>query len=236
MTGRELVTAALKKLGVIAPGESLASAEAVDALAELNRMISSWSNESLLIHAVVRETPLTLTVSDATYTMGTAGSFTNRPQSIDSALIRDETSSPAVEYPVRLLTLDEYTAIPAKDSEADYPTDLYDDGGYPLRTLTLYPVPSAAHKLVLFTKRILTEIATLDTSLSVPPGYEDAMVYGLAIRLAPEYGKTVSQEVALIATESKANIKRANMKTPLMRVDPAISTGIGRSNIFTGGS
>jgi hypothetical protein len=236
MTGRDAITAALRLIGALAPGESLDATEATDGLATLNRMISSWSNEGLMIHAISRETPLTLTVSDGTITMGASGNITNRAQKIEAALIRDESSTPAVEFPVRILSIDEWAAIPSKDSEATYPTDLYDDGAYPQRILYLYPVPSAAHKLVLFTRRILTEIATLDTSISLPPGYEEAIVFNLCIRFAPEYGKSVSGEVATIANESKAAIKKANSQPAYLRVDDALLPSGGRFNIYTGGS
>lgn len=230
MTGRDLVSASLRLIGAVAPGETPAASEATDGLAALNRMISSWSTEELIIHAVTAETPLTLTVGDGTVTMGTAGDITTRPLSIEAAVIRDGTTDLP---PMRLLTLAEYAAIPDKSTQSTYPTSLYDNGGYPLRTLTLYPVPSAAKSLVLFTKRELTQIATLDTAISLPPGYEEALVYNFAIRIAPEYGKVVPDAVALIAVESKASVKRANIKPAYLRCDPALVAS-GGFNILTG--
>jgi hypothetical protein len=135
--------------------------------------------------------------------------------------------------PVRLLTLEEYASIPDKTATATYPHSLYDDGGYPQRTIKLYPVPSAAHKLVLYTKRALTQIATLNTDVSFPPGYEEMCIYNLALRLAPEYGRPVSAEIAMVAQESKANIKRANHRPALLRCDDGL-TGSGAFNIYTG--
>lgn len=222
MTGRDLVTEALKLIGSYAPGESLDASDAQDGLSTINRMIDSWSTEGLLIFAETRETPLTLTPGTATVTMGTSGDITTRPMAISRALLRDETSSPAAEYPIHILTLARWTEIIQKDTQSDYPTDLYDDGGYPQRTLTLYPVPSASHKLVLFTMRPLTTIASLDTSLSLPPGYERALVFNGAIELAPGYGRPVPDIVMDTAFESKASIKRANHRQRLLEVDPAL--------------
>ena len=230
-TGRDLVTASLKKIGALAPSESLASSEASDGLAELNRMIASWSNDGLLLHAITAETPLTLTAGDGTYTLGASGDITTRPQKIESALIRDGST----DYPVDILTLEEFAAITQKSTQSTYPSALYDDGGFPQRTITLYPVPSAAHKLVLFTKRALTAIATLDTSVSLPPGYEDALIYNLSERLAPEYGKQVPEIVHLIAVETKAAIKRQNHRPSLLTVDSALRAR-GGFDINTGGS
>ena len=230
-TARDLVSAALRKIGALGAGETATAEAATDGLSELNRMLGSWSNEGLLIHAITQESPQTLTAGDSTVTMGTSGDITSRPQEIVKALIRDGTT----DYPVNVhMSVDEYAAISDKSVQADYPTDLYDDGGYPQRTLTLYPVPSAAKSLVLFTKRALTSISTLDTSVSLPPGYEDAIVYNLAVRYALEYGRAVPDVVVILAAESKASIKKANIRPSYLRVDSALMAAGGSFNIYTG--
>lgn len=232
MTGRDLVTASLRLLGAVAPGESLSASEATDALGSLNRMIASWSTEELIIYAVTAETPLTLTPGDGTVTMGASGDITTRPMSIEKAIIRDGTTDLP---PMRLLTLEEYAAIPDKSTQSTYPLALYDDGGFPQRTLTLWPVPSAAKSLALFTHRALTSIATLDTAVSLPPGYERALIYNGAVELAPEYGRPVPDVVMQAAMESKANIKRANYRPSLLRIE-SLPAGPRRAyDIFTGG-
>ncbi len=237
MTGRDLIAASLRLIGSLAPGESQNASEATDGLATLNRMLDSWSTEQLLIFAYTPETALTLTPGTAAYTLGLAGSITTRPMQIEKALIRNVAASPAIEFPVNPLTLAEWTAIVAKDTQAEYPTDFFDDGGYPQRTLKLYPVPSVAHRLVLYTLRALTQIATIDTVISLPPGYEKALVFNLALDLAPEYGKSVPDVVMLGATESKAAIKRANSRPSYLRCD-AVPAGSGRGayDVMTGGS
>lgn len=232
MTGRDLISAALRKIGVLAQGESLEAAEATDGLAAINQMLSSWSTEGLLIFSVTEESPLTLTVGDSTVTLGLTGDIANRPMKIEKAIIRDGST----DFPVmRMLNTDEYAAIPDKTLQSTYPYSLYDDGGYPLRTLKLFPVPSAAKQLILFTQRELTQIATLDTILSFPPGYEDALVYNGAIRLAPEYGRQTPPEVINIALETKANIKRANHRSSYLRSDDAVTPRSRGFDFRTGG-
>lgn len=233
MTGRDAITASLRLIGALAPGESLDATEASDGLGTLNRMIDSWSTEGLLVHAVTEESPLTLTAYDATVTLGTSGDITTRPMKIVKALIRDASND--IDLPLKLLSLAEYAAIADKTVTSTYPHSLYDDGGFPQRTLKLYPVPSTAHKLVLFTQRALSQIASLDASVSLPPGYEEALVYNLALRLAPEYGRQAPAEVAMVAQESKANIKRANHRPRYLTVDSALMGG-GIFDIETGGT
>lgn len=232
MTGRDLVTASLRLIGAVAPGESIAASEATDGLATINRMIDSWSNEGLLINAINQETPLTLTAGDGTITLGTSGDIANRPMSIESALIRDGST----DHQIQFLSLQEFSSIQNKNLQTTYPGYAYDDGGYPLRTITLYPVPSADHSLVLFTKRSITQISTLDTVISLPPGYERALVYNGAIELCADYGRTPSEMVFNIANESKASIKRSNHRPSFLRVDSALLSSGSDFDFESGGS
>lgn len=231
MTGRDLIATSLRKIGALASGETLSSEEATDGLAEFNRMLASWSNEGMLVYSITQETSITLVAGDSAYTLGTGGDLTNRPQSIESAVVRDSN----IDYPVRILSLEEFVDIRNKSLQSTIPLCLYDDGGYPQRTITLYPTPSAAKLLILFTKRALTSLATIDTSLAFPPGYEDACVYNLAVRLAPEYGKGVSESIMMLADETKGNLKRLNNATHYLRADDALVGSTGRFIFQTGG-
>lgn len=65
--------------------------------------------------------------------------------------------------------------------------------------------------------------ATAGTSVSLPPGYERALTTNLAIELAPEFGKSISQEVAKAASESKAAIKRMNIRPIYLQNEMAMS-------------
>lgn len=229
MTGRDVVSAALRKIGALAPGETLVASEASDGLSELNRMLATWSTDGLTIYAITEESPLTLTPGDSTVTLGASGDITTRPQKIEKALIRDGST----DYPVHILTLEEYARIADKTVQSTYPHSLYDDGGYPQRTIKLYPVPNAAHSLVLFTKRALTAIASLATEISFPPGYEDALVYNLAVRLAHEYGRPLDAVVLELASISYAGIKRSNHRPSYLQCDPAVAVR-GAFDINTG--
>jgi hypothetical protein len=236
MTGRDLVSAQLRLIGAIAPGESPSAAEVTDALAANNRMIGSWSNESLMIPSLVRE-EFALTPSDGSYTMGTGANFnTTRPISIESATIEIQSSDPDHELPLKIIrNASEWAGITQKDSTATYPEYLFIEGTYPNETLNLYPIPTEANKLVIYSMKPITEIATLDTSVSLPPGYEEALIYNGAMRLATEYGRLPSELIMLIAVDSKSSIKRKNYRPSFLKADSAL-TCRGSFNILTGES
>jgi hypothetical protein len=56
----------------------------------------------------------------------------------------------------------------------------------------------------------------------VPPGYEEAIISNLAVRLALGFGKPVGQELAMLASQSKASIQSLNTPRLRLRTDPAL--------------
>lgn len=232
-TVRDLINGSLRLINVLADGETATASQHSDALSVLNQMIESWSIENLIIFFTTRE-EFTLTPSDGSYTIGSSGDFnTTRPIDIESAMLEDQSVSPTVEYPLELITSRQWAEIDIKDLESPLPIKLYYDPTFPLATLKLWPIPSTAHKLVLYSKKALTEFASINTAISLPPGYWKALRFNLADELAPEYGKEASATVKTIASEAKANIKRKNIKPIYLKTDMA-TTGNRPFNIYTG--
>lgn len=235
MTVRELIRKALLLIGAIAHGENISAEEAADAFATLNQMISSWSNEGLLVFANTIES-FTLTAGDGQYSIGSSGDFnTTRPQFIDAATLVLAGSSPEQETPLDIFNIQEYSERTAKSQTSTIPWALFVNDTYPLAGLTLYPVPSAAHQLKLYTKKPLTAFTGLSQTISLPPGYEEAIKYNLALKLCPEYGRQADQLVVKDAIETKAQLKRKNTKPVYLKSDAEFLSQPAKFNIYTGG-
>lgn len=231
---RDLLSSSLRLLGAIATGETPSAAEQADALAAVNRMVDSWSNEELLIYADVVET-FNLVPGQQTYTMGPSGNFnTVRPQRIEKARLQTVTSGLPADLPLTLVTLDEWARIIIKTQSSSLPLRLYIEENYPLMNLNLWPIPNIANKIVLWSWKPLTRFATVDDDVSFPPGYERMIVYNGALELAPEYGREPSATVLSTAIESKANIKRMNTQPSYLSTDSAIRSRNRRFNILKG--
>lgn len=232
-TVRDLIKGALRPIGVLASGETLSAEDQADALSVLNNMIESWSIEGLSIPYITRE-EFTLTSNDGSYTIGSSGDFnTTRPIRIEKAKIEDQSQSPTAEYPLDIITSKEWADIITKDLSSDFPQKLYYESTYPLGTIKLYPVPSTANKLVLYTEKALTAFASANTSVLLPEGYFEALRLNLAVRIAPEYGKEASSTVIGLALEAKANVKRKNIKPSYLQADFMIR-GSKHYNIYVG--
>lgn len=234
-TAGQIIAGSLRLIGAIASGETPSGNEQADALTALNALIESWSNENLLIPNKVREV-FPLVGNQRTYTMGSGGDFdTTRPMKIEDALIQLTDSSPVLELDMRILTKDEYQAILLKTSTASFPMYVYPDNAFPLTTLSVWPVPtSSANNIVLYSWKPLTTLAAASTSISLPPGYERALRFNLAMEIAPEYGKSLSAEALTVAMESKASVKRTNTIPYFLRVDPELRGKPGVFNWRTG--
>jgi hypothetical protein len=234
VTGRDLISASLRLIGAIAPGQSLGASEATEGLDTLNQMIDSWSNDSLMVYSRIRE-EFNLIAGQQAYTIGVDGDFdTSRPQQIENATLLDESQTPSIETPIAIIRdQSEWANIPIKGIESSVPCALFMNDLYPQASIYFYPVPSEVKKVVLWSWKPLTAF-TLDTVISLPPGYEKALKFNLAIDLAPEYGRSVADTVLNGATESKSAIERKNVKQSLLGVDSAL---LSRSvfNIYTGG-
>lgn len=234
ITTRDLLSSSLRVIGALASGETLLANESTDALTGLNQLLDSWSTENLLIPNKAREV-FPLVSSQGVYTMGTGGTFnTTRPMRIENAELQITSSNPAIEIPIKILTKDEYARILLKTMTSTYPLYLYAEGTYPLETINLWPVPVQVNNLALYSWKPLANVSNLSTALSLPPGYERALKYNLAIDLAPEYGRPVTAEVAAIAVESKAAIKRMNSKPQYLAVDDALRARPAVFNWMTG--
>jgi len=129
-----------------------------------------------------------------------------------------------VEIPVEKLTEDQYSAIALKNIVSQFPYKFYDNGDYPTRTISVWPIPDRCHKVRLWLWQPLINAADLDTDIVFPKGYERALRFALAVELAAEFGKTVPDNVARIAKMSKAVVKRLNSVPQVMVGDIAIAS------------
>ena len=231
-TAQTIIDRAARLLGAIASGESPTSAESSDALIALNAMIASWQTEKLIVYAFV-DTAFTLVASDSSYTVGPAGNFalTPRPPKIEQVYVRKN----SIDYPVELIDYARWNSIPDKTSDSDLPMYAYYEPTLATGTLQLWPVPNAASSLHIVTWTSVAELAAVGTTVTLPQGYERALAYNLAVEIAPEYEKEPSQTVVQIARESKAAIKRTNIRPMIADSELHRVVQGQKSNIYSGG-
>jgi hypothetical protein len=223
-TARDRINRALKLIGVLAAGETASADIMADGITAFNGMLGQWAADGLMIPTVVRE-EFTLVVGTSSYTLGPSGATftTSRPLKVLKAAIEVQGSNPH-EVPANILTIHEWAGIRDKAQSSSIPSAVYFEGTNPNETVNVWPVPSAAEHLVLYSEKALTAIADASDTVTLQPGGDDAVDFNLAVRLAPEFGKTPLPDVTTIANESKGNLMRVNFKPQLLECDAAILT------------
>lgn len=226
-TALDLITGAAKLLGVVFKSETLDADESNDGLVALNDMLDGWSNDDLLTYAYTLESfPLTGALS---YTMGVGGDFnTARPINIVDALVRIGT----IDYPLKIISQEEYQLdIAFKSLTSPIPKFLTYDNGYPLGTIKMYAVAIAGGTLFLQSNKPLSNISSLASVVSLPPGWNRAIKNNLAIELAAQYGVDVPDSVIKNAAMSLGDIKRS---TSINNPMPLLTDIVREGNIFSG--
>jgi hypothetical protein len=212
----DLITASLKRIGVVGAGQTPSSEDASDALLRLNAMLDSFATERLVVPSITRTT-WTIVSGTAAYTVGASGTVNvTRPVFIQDVRFIDTSQDPDLEMGLTMLTDQAYANIPQKASTAPFPTCWYYNPTYTstgFGTLTFWPVPtSATLQGVLYAPAALAQVAAVGTTMLLQPGYQWFLQENLAVACAPEWGVPVPPELRESAREAKANIKRANIR------------------------
>ena len=231
-TAQTIIDRAARLVSGIASGESCTAAESADGLIALNAMLEAWQVDKLDVYAFV-DTAYSLVANTQSYTVGPAGNFalTPRPAKIEECYVRYSNT----DSPVELVTSEQWNALPSKTDTATYPDRAYYEPTLSTGTLKVYPVPSAVSSLHIVTWQVVSTLAALSTTITLPPGYERAMAYNLAVEWAgPEFQLPPSNDVRRIAMESLGDIRRANHR-PISNHSPMGAVWSGtRSRILTG--
>ena len=230
MTVRDLLNRSLRLIGVLASGETAPADVITDALTSMNAMIDSWKNVGFLIYQNQVQT-LTLTSGTQSYTIGIGGTLNiERPVSINRVTFVQN----SIEYDLEVVTEYEWSAIPNKSTSASIPQKVYFNPTFPLGTLYFWPKPSSGMSVNLYYPNPIAKFAAVGTTIDLPAGYEDLVVYGTADRIAPEYGKELTPRQNQILNETRAQIMRRNTTAVTAICDPTTGDQGGNFNFTTG--
>jgi hypothetical protein len=229
ISARSIGTTALRLLGVAAAEAPLSADMAQSALEALNTMLDSWSVEKLLTYHRPK-IPLALVPGRASYTWGVTVPPSDIPREppvrLELALLTVEDTAPGLEWEVTILDQSEYEAgIWMKNLTSSYPAALYLDSAEPVATLHVWPIPDMPYTLQLLPWQAHSPYGGWDDVLEWPAGYQRAMVYGLALELAPQYMVEPSPLILRTAEESKRALYPLNAEVGKIALWPGRPVG-----------
>lgn len=202
-TVRDLVTDAMFAVGALGQGESLGANDGALCLRRFVRMLGTWANENLMVYTTTEGT-MNLTAGTATYSTTLLSS--GRPTTIQNMFLRLS----GIDYVVDQIDEETYDAFAYK-AAAGLPTVCFYEASYPNGAFSFYPTPGDAYVAhVKGRYPLMAGTVTLDTVLSLPPGYEAALCDNLAVNIATSFGLQAPAEVRQLAMTGKDVIKATN--------------------------
>ena len=211
-TVTQLIHSSFRLIGAIAAGETLETNELDDAFAALNQMISSWNTEGA---SIVGRKRLVMPVTT------TNGPFalSERPVKIESASV----ASGGIDSQLEIVDSAGWEATPEKAAQSVYVRKLFCDYAYPNASVYLAPIPRLGGSLEVWIYIPITAFASVSATIDLPPGYEMAIRYNLAMALLPEYPRSqVDPTLPTQAQMYKAAIAQLNASNH-MRTGPQIA-------------
>lgn len=225
-TATDLVQDAMFAAQVLGQDQTPASGDSQLVLRRLNRMLDSWSNEKQMIFANSTES---FTMTDGTASYSTTVLTNGRPVSINGMYVKLSD----INYPVDMIDQLRWNAISYRLTSS-IPNQCFYDATYPNGTMNFYPVPYAAFTCYVDCQRVLASPLVMSTNLTLPPGYEAAIVAGLAVDIWPSFkGKQpIPNDLKEDKRQTRSVLKRNNY-TPMEMGTPFDNDRAGQiSNSF----
>lgn len=232
-TIRDLIFRAHRLIGAAAANATLNATQASQGLEVLKEVLDVFNASPMMLFSNEMY-QFTFVAGQSSYTVGPGADWVMpvRPIRIDGAWVRDLTQTPPNDISMFELSVNDFQSIPSKGSTSNSPYYFNYDPGFPMGTIEVYPKPSdTTHAMRLNVQNHVSETITLNTVVSYPPAYRQALIYNLAVCLCPEYGIEPPPSIAQIALATKHSIMNNNFESEAMSFD---FMGGGKFDIMSG--
>lgn len=205
-----------------------------------NRMVGSWSCERPKIASIRLDTlPIP---QQKICTIGPGGDFDMPyPAGIQNGVVvlADGTR---LQPPMAQGRADDWARLSGQDVPGAYPQGFYFDGSVDPQTglgrIYLYPQAVGGLSVDWYTWQVLAAVTSKDDQLALQPGYEEAITYGLAVRLASlnPLIANMSEDSRRLARKALAVLEAKNSAPPSITSDyPGCGGGARGAWYRTGG-
>jgi hypothetical protein len=224
----DVVTAALRKSGIIGLGQTPNGSDVLDAQNDLSDMLAQWNVKTWLVWDKV-DIGFTATGQNTPYTIGPGGNYNvvTAPDRIEAAYVQIIVQSGLpVSQPLKVIpSREEYSRIALKGLVA-YPKAVFYDSSSPVGNLYFYPWPTGSLYIMnIVAKNIYPLILPLTTSLAgLPPASRAAMKFCLARRLRQGYGKGLrpDPELNALAKDALTTMRNSQIQVPELVLPSAL--------------
>lgn len=200
LTSDQLVAASLRKNAVLGDGQSPSSTQLANGTQALNVMLKTFMAKGMPLW-VMSEYDLTLT-SASTYTFSAATNIP-APLKVTQAILID--SEGVTSTPLNVRTHYDFNLLPITGTTGT-PTNYWYEPLNQTGVLHVWPAPdtySIANRVIrIVYQRPFHDMVSGTDTLDFPQWWTEAVIYGLAHRMSPEFGIPL-QDRQLIAKEAE---------------------------------
>ena len=225
-TALGLINAAAQEIGVLASGEQLQPSDQAWGLQKLQRLIDRWNARRPMVYTTTF-TPFSLVANLAPHTIGPTGTFpvNQRPVDIPSIGLQLVSQNEPVEIPLNKRDRDWWAGQSIKGLTSTLPTDYYYEPDWPNGSIYFWPVPTAVNNVLVQQQLVIGQYTGYGQTFSMPPAYWDAIVYELALTLAPSFQTQPSQLLTEMWKASIKAIEGNNISSPRLASDAPSQDG-----------
>ena len=191
----EVINGALRKLAVLSGGSSPATYEITNAAETLNAMVKGFQADGMPVWAIKKYT-FTVVSGTSVYNIGN-GQTLNTPMPL-KVLQAYRNQANSVNVPMNIYTNYNFNLLPLTLTSG-VPINLYYQPLSNYGVISLWPIPDdSTTTITLVYQRPFEDMNTATDDFDFPPYWTEALIYGLAWRLAPEYGVPIQDRAAMM--------------------------------------
>lgn len=230
----DIVNLALREVGVVSLGDSIAPDVAQEALLVLNSIRAGYSLGTK--NNEIYDEVYTATENRLNITLGTdgvtPGDIPVRPARITQIVLMT-TGINGLNINLAVRAYEQYRQIPVSNI-VSLPDTAYIDTGYPYQRVWLFPGIATGWALRVQGLKYMTEYEALDDVLVDPPEWFEVMYLELALRLAPKFGVDLPDAVLAQLRSVLKPLKRNQFMARMHNMPNGIKSSGSSINFFSG--
>lgn len=204
-TRADIIKSALRKIGALGDWETPTTEQTNVSAAALQALVKAWQADGMPVWVLKEQSINSTNLSGGTVNIG-IGQTVNvaKPLKVFQAFLRRGD----IDTPLDIWDRSNYNTL-VNHGLTGTPSIVYYQPLLTYGVLKCYPKPDAATQaatsVVIQYQAMFEDMDSDSNDLSFPPEWTEAIIYGLAVRLAPEYGLSINerQQLKMEAKEIK---------------------------------
>lgn len=183
----QVITGALRKLGVLASGATPDSDQINDGAQALNAIIKAFHADGMPVWKIMDKT-FTVTENDATYTIAPSGADVTGVVPL-KVLQAFRTPSGGVNIPMTVFNRYDFKLLTVSDTTIGEPINLYYQPFPTSGTIKVWPIPeNSTTTITIHYHAPYEDMDAASDNFDFPSYWIQALIYTLAWSLSPEFG------------------------------------------------